>query len=283
MMARQRALPPVGAAPSPGIPQPTPVATGPRNARTDTESGVRRYIWKGIEYPSVTSLRRIVGIPFTLHNWILSQHIEGAIDVLPTMGGEPIEVAKRAVRKAGTAKRDRAADLGIRVHASTAAGLVPALAPPDEAPYIAQYQHWLDDQRPQVLLSERQVFNLRLGYGGSFDLLIIDKYGRFVLVDIKTGDGLYLDHVLQLLGYTLADFVGEDDRIDSKATDMLMRVEAMALLHLSPKGWEYVELEADPKAIKAFTSMCHLAHWLDDHKVADYSTLTLTGGIAFAP
>lgn len=254
---------------------------GPRNARTDEDSGVRRYVWEGIEYPSVTSLRRIVGIPFTLHNWIVSQHIEGAIDVLPTMEGAAIEDAKKAVRKAGNAKRDRAADLGIRVHAGAAAGLVPALAPPDEAPLLAQYQHWLATERPTLLLSERQVFNLRLGYGGSFDLLIRDKHGRFVLVDIKTGDGLYLDHVLQLLGYTLADFVGEDDRIDKLATDLLWGVEAIALLKLSPTGWEYVELEADERAQRAFRSMCHLAHWLDDHTVADYTTLTLTGGIAY--
>lgn len=269
--------PQLGAAPPPGGSK----GSGPRNARTDTESGVRRYLWEGKEYPSVTSLRRIVGIPFTLHNWIVSQHIEGAIDVLPQMEGAALDDAKRAVRKAGSAKRDRAADLGIRVHASTAAGIVPALAPPDEAPYIAQYQHWLDTETPRVLLSERQVFNLRLGYGGSFDLLILDRHGRYVLVDIKTGDGLYLDHVLQLLGYTLADFVGEDDIVDHKATDLLMQVEAIALLKLAPSGWEYVEVEADAGAQRAFRSMCHLAHWLDDHTVADYTTFSATGGITY--
>jgi len=237
-------------------------------------------MWEGIEYPSVTSLRRIVGMPFTLHNWVLSQHIEGALDVVPTMEGALRTDVSKAIRKAGNAKRDRAADLGIRVHASTAAGIVPELAPPDEGPYLRQYQHWLADQTPQVLLSERQVFSLRLGYGGSFDLLILDRHGRYVLVDIKTGDGLYLDHVLQLLGYTLADFVGENDVIDTRATDLLMQVEAIALLKLSPTGWEYVELEADQRAQRAFRSMCHLAHWFDDHTVTDYATLTITGGIA---
>jgi hypothetical protein len=271
--------PQLGAAPPPG-----PVnGTAPRNARTDEASGVRRYLWEGVEYPSVTSLRRIVGIPFTLHNWIVTQHIEGAIDVLPHMEGAAIDDAKKAVRKAGSAKRDRAADLGIRVHASTAAGMVPSMAPPDEAPYLAQYQHWIATERPTLLLSERQVFNLRLGYGGSFDLLILDRHGRYVLVDIKTGDGLYLDHVLQLLGYTLADHVGEDDVIDHAATALLMQVEAIALLKLSPTGWEYVEVEADERAQRAFRSMCHLAHWLDDHTVADYTTFTLTGGIALTP
>jgi hypothetical protein len=237
-------------------------------------------MWEGIEYPSVTSLRRIVGIPFTLHNWIVSQMIEAGIEVIPKMEGTLIADAKRAVRKAGSAKRDRAADLGTRVHASVADGLDPAKAPPDEAPLIRQYQHWLTDQRPVVLLSERQVFSLKLGYGGSFDLLIHDQYGRIVLVDIKTGDGLYLDHVLQLLGYTLADFVGDDDIIDERATDLLHHVEAIALLKLSPTGWQYVEMDADDRALRAFRSMCHLAHWLDDRTVDDYVVRSITGGIA---
>ena len=281
-MSPRKGSGPVSASTPPGT-QPTPEPNpGPRNARTD-DSGIRRYTWQGIEYPSVTSLRRMVGIPFTLHNWILSQHIEAALDLMrtpDTIEGLPWDEVGKSIRKLGTAKRDRAADLGNRVHASTAAGMVPDKAPPDEAPFLRQYQHWLKDQRPSVLLSERRVFNLRLGYGGSFDLLLNDAWGRLVLTDIKTGEGTYLDHVLQLLGYAFADFVAADsdeDRIDDEATRLLEQVVAIAILHLRPEGWRYIELVVDTRGRRAFESMARLAHWMDVESLDGYTSRVIAG------
>jgi len=42
------------------------VEIGPRNARTD-QSGLRFYTWQGVEYPSVTTIRRMAGLSFPLH------------------------------------------------------------------------------------------------------------------------------------------------------------------------------------------------------------------------
>ena len=205
------------------------------------------------------------------------------MEVMPHAEGRLIEDVKRDIRAAGTAKRDRAADIGIRVHASTAAGLAPDMAPDDERPLIYQYQHWLATSGFHIHHSERQVFNLRLGYGGSFDLLGDDKDSRVGLLDIKTGSGLYLDHVLQLLGYTFAEFIGEDDVIDRDATAMLEHVSFIGLVHLQPEGWEYIELAVDDTARRAFTAMCRLAHFLDDKSVADYTIRNLTGAASVPP
>ena len=34
---------------------------GPKNARTDPNTGLRFYTWQGVEYPSVTTIRRMAG------------------------------------------------------------------------------------------------------------------------------------------------------------------------------------------------------------------------------
>jgi hypothetical protein len=258
--------------------------SGPKNARTDEDSGVRRYTWRGRELPSNTSLRRLVGLPFTLHNWILTQHIEAAIDVLTreTHEGESVEDIKRLIRKQGTAKRDRAADLGIRIHAATAAGIVPDRAPADERPRLYQYQHWLATSGFTVLLAERQVFNLTLGYAGSFDILGRDADGRIGLLDIKTGDGVYIDHLLQLIGYALGEFIGEDDVIDRAATRLLEQVAFVAVLHLGEKGWELLELDVPKRARLAFRALTILAAFFD-HPLDDYVVARTTGAIAVPP
>ena len=272
---------PVTAASTPGTQvQPSP---GPKNARTDEESGVRRYTWQGVEYPSVTSLRRIVGIPFTLHNWILNQHLEASLEVVPAQDGALKEDVFKAIRKAGNLKRDTAADLGIRVHANTAAGMTPDMAPPDERPLLYQYQDWLATSGFRIAYSERQVFNLTLGYGGSFDILGHDPLRRCGLLDVKTGKGVYLDHLLQLLGYTFAEFVGEDDVIDNEATDTLETVSFIGLVHLQPDSWEYIELAVDDRARRAFTAMCRLAHFLDTDGLAPYITTIRRGGVVVPP
>src|SRR5262245_38201305 len=92
------------------------VRSGPRNARTDPETGLRYYTWQGREYPSVTSIRNLAGMPHPLATWRTNQVIERAMVEYPTLGrmlGERDPKATATwLRKAATAKRDAAADLG---------------------------------------------------------------------------------------------------------------------------------------------------------------------------
>ncbi len=53
------------------------IQSGPRNARTD-ESGLRFYTWQGRELPSVTTVRRMAGVPHRLHQWAISQVVKRA-------------------------------------------------------------------------------------------------------------------------------------------------------------------------------------------------------------
>jgi hypothetical protein len=237
---------------------------------------MRFYTWDGVEYPSVTTLRRMAGISFGLHQWAITQVVNRAVDnigdlnrMLTTNDPEVAKAAKTWLRNAANEERDRAASLGKRVHSAAADGKTLAQVGPDVAPFLRQYQHWLDDTGFDVLRVESQVFNLSKGYAGSFDLLGKDKYGDVHVVDIKSGKSTHPDHALQVTAYSLAEFVGENDVLDVEASDLLHRANSMSLLHLRPEGWEWERIAIDRQMIVAFNGLLAYAKWAHQNQKMD--------------
>jgi len=245
---------------------------GPRNARTDSETGLRYYTWQGKEYPSMTSLLSIAGgVRFPIHQWAITQVVNRAVDnvgdlnrMLTQDDPKVIAAAKTWLRRASTEARDTAADLGSRVHAAATGNLGLGQVSPDIVPYLRQYRNWVDVMKPDIIAVEQQVFNLTKGYAGSFDVAARMPDHRSVVIDIKTGKGTYPEHALQVCGYALAEFVGEDDVIDARATEWLLNANGMALLHLRPDGWEWQEVEVTRDLTRAFNAM--LVHSLWNHQ-----------------
>lgn len=145
----------------------------------DPATGLCFYTWQGRELPSVTRIRRIAGLPHGLHQWAINQVISHTLDHWPELterlaGGDPgqLKVVRHELRSAATALRDRAASLGTAVHDAAARRLSPLEVPPEVAPRLRQYLDWLAVSGAEVLATERQVWDLTLGYAGSFDLLV---------------------------------------------------------------------------------------------------------------
>lgn len=251
------------------------ITTGPKNARTDPDSGLRFYSWQGVEYPSVTSVRNLAGMPHKLANWRTNQVIERAMVEYPTLGtmlkDATPEVTATWLRRAMTEKRDAAANLGTRVHDAAAGGMTLAKAPPDLAPFLLHYYKWMEKSKIEVLLAERQVWSPSVGYAGTFDMI-----GRFPsgdwLIDLKTGSGVYPEHALQLEAYARADFVGEDDIEDAAATALLHGIAGRAILHLRPEGWSFQVVPASQETWFAFRGLLQFANWA--HVNPDITSLT---------
>jgi hypothetical protein len=171
------------------------------------------------------------------------------------------KAAKTWLRKAATEERDRAANLGKRVHAAATDGTLPGKAAPDIALYLRQYYDFLDDTGLEVVATEKQVFNLTLGYGGSFDIIGRLKTGHICVVDIKSGKSTYAEHALQVCAYSLGEFIGENDVVDTDLTALLHDTSRMALLHLQPTGWRWEEVRVDADLIRAFKGLLVYAKW----------------------
>lgn len=262
---------------------------GPRNARIDPVTGLRKYAWQGVEYPSVTSLRSMAGMSFALHNWAVSRVVTRAVEdisglntILAQGGDEAAKEAKRWLRSAATEERDRAADLGTRAHDACASGLEPGEVAPDVAPFVRQFRHWIEDEGIEIIAQEKQIWNLTLGYAGSFDLLCRRRDGTICLVDLKTGKGTYSEHGLQAIAYAMGEFIGEDDQIDQRLTDLLYQVDEISILHLVPvlkgkqivgcDGWSEITLTRSPRMWQAFRGLLDFAKWLDANPHIDNIT-----------
>jgi hypothetical protein len=252
------------------------VQTGPKNAYTNPETGIRYYRWQGQDFPSVTSIRNLAGMPIMLAQWRTNQVIERAMTEYQTLGRMLGETDPKTVaawlRKAQDAKRDAAADLGKRVHDAAANGVSPANAPSDVAPFLLQYNDWLASTGLVIELVERQVWSPSVGYAGTFDMIArFPKKGECWLIDLKTGKGTYAEHALQTEAYARADFVGEDDIEDVAATAILRSIPKTnrAVLHLRPDGWSFKTLPGTDRTWVAFRALLNFAEWVDDNPTID--------------
>jgi len=267
------------------------IQSGPRNARTDPETGMRYYRWQGRELPSVTSIRRMAGLPFGLHNWSIGEVIEHALQntftfndrMLGLNGGDPEAEAaliRHELRAAATAKRDAAAELGTAVHDAAAAGRMLEEVDEELRPRLAQYLDWLSVSKAVVIGAEFQVFNLAVGYAGTIDLLCQFADGSVWLVDLKTGKGVYSEHDIQIAAYAHAEFVGADDVVDQWLTDWLHAVTRCAVLHLADDGWEFIALTPDDGAWEAFCGLLAFSVWTRDHAAVESFTEAIRTGVA---
>jgi hypothetical protein len=255
------------------------IGPGPKNATTDRQ-GLRTYTWQGRKLPSVTTVRRMAGIPHGLHQWAVGKVIDKAIDTLPEIfarvsTGDPSEIAmvRSALRRASTEERDAAARLGTAVHDAAASGRALTEVDPEVAPRLRQYLDWRAVSRAEILAVEFQVFNLTEGYAGTADLLARFPDGSVWLIDLKTGKGLYGEHSLQLIAYLMAEFVGTDDVIDEDATHLLHQASGLGVLHLAADHWEFRSLRADPDTWTAFRGLLRFATWMHEHEAIDTVTV----------
>ena len=247
------------------------ISPGPRNASVDPETGLRTYRWQGRDLPSVTSLRRMAGMPFGLHQWAIGRVVEHAIDNAPTIEervvGRPDASTsgwRTELRSAGNAQRDRAAALGTAVHDAAAIGRSPDQVPDEVVPASASSGPGRRRRAPRSWRpSARSADHLRLRRLVRPPRRLRD--GTLWIVDNKTGKWHIAEHALQLMAYSMAEFVGEDDVVDQRTSTLLHAVKGMALLHLSDTGWEFPALGHDSRTWAAFQGLLAFAIWTGSH------------------
>src|SRR3990172_181392 len=170
----------------------------PRNATT-SRSGQRYYDWRSERYWSVTTILS-GGVPKpALLPWGIKMVAEGAVEAVEsgTLAGmveQDREGAIRWLKGLPWAHRDKAADLGTAV-------------------------------------PEASVFNRTERYAGTLDA-IATIGGRTLVIDVKSGKGVYPETALQLAAYRWAEFVGVPDGSEQPMPPTV----GAAVLHLTDQG-----------------------------------------------
>lgn len=105
-------------------------------------------------------------------------------------------------------QRDEAADVGTLVHTLVECDIKerphPDIPPAIEGHVISAYSAWRDWWRGQsftIIATEVQLVSELHRFGGTPDAIGCDADGKRVLLDWKTSNAVYVDHLLQLAAY----------------------------------------------------------------------------------
>lgn len=164
--------------------------------------------------PSVTGIVGLLDKPF-LRQWTANEcakHVQES--VVPGQVLDEVQVAQltQAARYAWKQKRDRAQTVGSIVH-DWAEEFIGRMVEGQDAPElpvapqartgVEAFLRWWESAGLEPLAVERMAFHPGEMYVGTFDLLA--KSGdRTILVDYKTGSGVYEEHHFQTAAYVLA-------------------------------------------------------------------------------
>jgi hypothetical protein len=245
--------------------------TQPEGAWNDAD-GLRWYSFDDKDYLSVTSMRKSLGMPYSLHRWVMKQTLEAVQkdpDLLIRGEKETDANVRTRIVKAGESARDIAAERGTEVHGLIAAGTPIKDVPKELQPYVEQYARAVIALGIKPLLVERTVFNDQYNYAGSFDLLatLRSKDNRVYVIDLKTGKSTYPEHALQGYAYLKAEFVGKQpDKVDEKATALLKKATGVGILRIGPDAWDFHDVRIDKNLDLAFRAMATFAKWTVTYK-----------------
>lgn len=204
----------------------------------------RQYRVDGKRVPGVTTILGVLDKPALL-GWAARIAADAAVEAVAN--GMPPDAAKEAGRKAVFARRDKAADLGTRAHALVEAhfageSITVDLGNPDDAKVYACAKRAIDHIEKtctRVVLSET-AYTSPMGFGGTLDL-VVERDGKLLIADLKTGKGVHDEVVPQLAAYrfllSCANVVVEGGLVFHVPVDGDEVVEHVIPSHKLDAGW----------------------------------------------
>lgn len=232
---------------------------------TTTNRG-RTYTWHDEIFDSVTTIIG-GGVPKpALKPWGEKLVATTAVDKLNQWETMDRDDAIDWLKRSPFRETDRAAVQGSHIHdwaEKHVLGLPVAVedAPEIQRPYLDGFLRFIAEWHPEYEMTEASVFSRRYRYAGTLDAIVtLDGIGR-LLVDYKTGKGVYGEVGLQLAAYRYAEFVGLPDGSEAP----MPKVDGAAVLHLTPTGYRLIPVQADETAWRYFLYAQQVRLFCVDH------------------
>ena len=188
--------------------------------RIDGMPGGRHYKVEGFDelFPSVTNVLGVINKP-ALAPWARNAALESVQTALLARAGMTESITTEWVaevidqaRQTPDFKRDQAAGFGTQAHElldQVIQGLEPEV-PPELEPVINNFQAWRASSGMDIQLTEAMVYSEKHRYAGSADAIAY-RDGKLIVLDWKTGNGIYPEYGLQVAAYAnaLEEMTGE--------------------------------------------------------------------------
>lgn len=262
------------------------MATAIRLDREDLRGyrrGHRYYTWRDENYWSVTTLID-KGLPIpALPRWAAKLTAETAVNQIETLNAlvdsDGPEGAVDWLKGAPWRSSTKAADSGTSIHefaealfagnAEAAALLYEDLSPEDQAK-ARQVEGFVRTVDMDVLEVEAVLFNRSAWFAGTVDLIarindpkIVEPMGleapATLVIDLKTGKGVYDSFALQIAAYSRAEFIARMDGTESPMPD----IDGGAVLHVTDDSWAVIPVDTSRSTFEAFLTVAATARWLD--------------------
>lgn len=250
--------------------------TDPKLAH-DTDHG--RYYTDPAGGPDLVSVTNVLGTSVHKHAlipWAVKLSVEWILDNLAEVARrivtDRIELTKE-IKAVHVAVRERAADLGDRIHAACEARVLraPIVDDAEVRPYLRRFDRWLAEWGVNidrdVVATEITVIHRRLGYAGTADLMIWlptgpDGHAELWLIDYKSSStrsakSVYAENAQQLAALRFAENVLLPDDSDGE----MPQIQRTGVLNLRQKSHALVEMPGDRLAFRAFRGALMNAQW----------------------
>lgn len=238
----------------------------------------RTYVWppndpNAREFISVTTALNAIPKP-GLTRWAAKVTAGVAVeklDILNTLAGDDPKAAVDWLKQAPFSSRDRAADIGSIIH-----GIVEldALGKHEEADSL--FDELPDESSRRKALHARAffvtvpltvehvefvVYHHGLGYAGTGDFIVsfhedyawslpgVTAERPKMIVDLKTGKGIYAEAALQMSAYRYSE-----NMVDLRTGELLdmPETDGAMVLHVDEDGWELIPVDASEEVFEQF-------------------------------
>lgn len=236
----------------------------PRLVRRNHGRG-HSYQLDGHKVPGVTTISGALP-KNALINWAGKVTAEYAVDHWDELAAAPPSERLNTLTRARYASSSAAALRGTQIHALGDA--VSRGEPVDAGVHqgeVEAYARFLDRWDVAVLATETPCANTAYGYAGTADAWATfgrgPLEGQRVLLDIKTGKGVYDETALQLTGYARCDLWHPKG---PETEEPLPPVDSVVVAHILTDAVELLPVTCDQAQWLQFQYLLQTARWLDN-------------------
>lgn len=199
------------------------------------------------------------GIPKELADWAARQAAKYAVEHWHELTLKPEAERIRLISQAHERARLKAAGRGDVIHASAEAQVKGT--PDGKSPHhMGQLEDFFKVSGYRPAYTEVTVWHRTMEYAGTADLIVLDRTDRHILIDYKTGRGIWPEMAVQVEALARAEFI-----ITEKGEEIpLPHIEEVGVLHLRPKSWWYHPVTGEDAAERnwsAFLGAKQISDW----------------------
>lgn len=156
-------------------------------------------------------------------------------------------------------RKEEAADKGDTVHTS-AENYLKGEDDGNSPKHMKQLQDFFSVSGFEPVFQEVTIWNRTIGYAGTADL--IARYGGddHILIDYKTGNGIWPEHAIQVEALARGEVIVHPDGRE----EAMPRIPYVGVLHLRPRSWWFhfvLDMEAANRNWNTFIGAKRIADW----------------------